>query len=429
MSNHKLTGGGELVSRKITELKPYENNPRINDKAVDAVAASIKEFGFKVPIIVDKDGVIVAGHTRLKAAEKLGLDEVPVIVADDLTPEQVKAFRLADNKVGEIAEWDFEKLEEELKGLNINMSQFGFDIAEDVSGGEVIQDDFDVDKAIEEIDEPTAKRGQIWTLGDHRLMCGDCTNKDEVSKLMQGNFADMVITDPLYNMAYEGAGGTSDAKRKTNRIMNDKMSSGDFEKFLAGFYASLYDTIKEQGTFYVFYKELGEGVFISELKKSGLNFKQELVWVKNQLVLGGQKYQNMYEPILFGYKGKTPATWNGKRNQTSVIEDINLMNEIELREAFRELIDTLDTDVVRERKPLKNDLHPTMKPIKLLARFIRNSSDTSDIVLDFFGGSGSTLIACEQLNRKCYTMELDPKYCDVIVKRWEQLTGNKAILN
>lgn len=239
----------------------------------------------------------------------------------------------------------------------------------------------------------------------------------------------MVITDPPYNMAYEGAGGTSDAKRKSNRIMNDKMSSADFEKFLAGFYASLFDTIKEHGTFYVFYKELGEGVFISELKKSGLNFKQELVWVKNQLVLGGQKYQNMYEPILFGYKGKTPATWNGKRNQTSVIEDINLMNEIELREALRELIATLETDVVRERKPLKNDLHPTMKPIKLLAKLIRNSSNTSDIVLDFFGGSGSTMMACEQLGRKCYSMELDPKYCDVIVKRWETMTGKKAILN
>jgi site-specific DNA-methyltransferase (adenine-specific) len=413
----------------ITEIKPYKNNPRINDGAVDAVAASIKEFGFRVPIIVDADNVIVAGHTRLKAAQKLGLSEVPVIVADDLTPEQVRAFRLADNKVGEIAEWDFEKLEEELKSLNIDMSQFGFDIAEDVSGGEVIEDDFDVDKAIEEIDEPTTKRGDIWTLGDHRLMCGDCRNKNEVAKLMQGNFADMVVTDPPYNMAYEGAGGTSDAKRKTNRIMNDKMSGADFELFLSGFYSSLYDTLKEQGTFYVFYKELGEGVFISELKKSGLNFKQELVWVKNQLVLGGQKYQNMYEPVLFGYKGKTPATWNGRRNQTSVIEDINLMNEIELREAIRELIEKLETDVVRERKPLKNDLHPTMKPIKLLARFIRNSSNASDVVLDFFGGSGSTLIACEQLGRKCYTMELDPKYCDVIVKRWEQLTGNKAILN
>ena len=382
-----------------------------------------------MPIIVDRNNVIVAGHTRLKAAQKLGLEEVPVIIADDLTPEQVKAFRLADNKVGELADWDFDKLEEELKGLNIDMAQFGFDITEAVGGGDVIEDDFDVDKALEEIDEPTAKRGQIWTLGEHRLMCGDCTNKDEVSKLMQGNFADMVITDPPYNMASEGAGGTSDAKRKSNRIMNDKMSSVDFEKFLAGFYASLFDTIKEHGTFYVFYKELGEGVFISELKKSGLNFKQELVWVKNQLVLGGQKYQNMYEPILFGYKGKTPATWNGKRNQTSVIEDINLMNEIELREALRELISTLETDVVRERKPLKNDLHPTMKPIKLLVKLIRNSSNTSDIVLDFFGGSGSTMMACEQLGRKCYSMELDPKYVDVIVKRWETMTGKKAILN
>ncbi len=230
-------------------------------------------------------------------------------------------------------------------------------------------------------------------------------------------------------MAYEGAGKTPKAKREGNKILNDKLSDEDFKEFLAGFYACVFFALNDEATFYVFYKELGKGVFISELEKSGLTFKQELIWVKNQIVLGGSRYQNMYEPILFGYKGKTPATWNGKRNQTSVIEDINLMNEIELREALRELIATLETDVVRERKPLRNDLHPTMKPIKLLAKLIRNSSNTSDIVLDFFGGSGSTMMACEQLGRKCYSMELDPKYCDVIVKRWETMTGKKAILN
>ena len=187
MSNRKLTGGG-LVSRKITELKPYENNPRINDKAVDAVAASIKEFGFKVPIIVDKDGVIVAGHTRLKAAQKLGLDEVPVIVADDLTPEQVKAFRLADNKVGELADWDFEKLEKELKSIEMDMSGFDFDMKELSrefdKNKEVIEDDFDVDAELAKDEPPKVKRGQIWKLGDHYLMCGDATSMTDVEKLM-----------------------------------------------------------------------------------------------------------------------------------------------------------------------------------------------------------------------------------------------------
>lgn len=187
MSNQKLTGGG-LVSRKITELKPYENNPRINDKAVDAVAASIKEFGFKVPIIVDRDNVIVAGHTRLKAAQKLGLDEVPVIVADDLTPEQVKAFRLADNKVGELADWDFEKLEKELKSIEMDMSGFDFDMKELSrefdKNKEVIEDDFDVDAELAKDEPPKVKRGQIWKLGDHYLMCGDATSMTDVEKLM-----------------------------------------------------------------------------------------------------------------------------------------------------------------------------------------------------------------------------------------------------
>ena len=239
--------------------------------------------------------------------------------------------------------------------------------------------------------------------------------------------ADLVVTDPPYNMAYEGAGKTPKAKREGNKILNDKMSNEDFRAFLAGFYACVFSALKDEGTFYVFYKELGEGVFISELEKSGLTFKQELVWVKNQIVLGGSRYQNMYEPCLFGFKGKTPATWNGGRVQRSVIE--TELNDIEVREAYEKLLRELDTDVIRVKKNAVNDLHPTMKPIKLLAKFIRNSSDAGESVLDPFGGSGSTLIACEQLGRKCYTMELDPKYCDVIIARWEKLTGGKAIFN
>ena len=197
------------------------------------MAASIKEFGFRVPIIVDRDNVIVAGHTRLKAAEKLGLEEVPVIVADDLTPEQVKAFRLADNKVAELANWDFEKLQEELEHINIDMSSFGFDFTDDAPGGEVIEDDFDIEEALKE--PVTARRGDIWTLGEHRLICGDCTDRADVAKLMLGVSADMVVTDPPYNMAYEGAGGTSKEKREENKILNDKMSGADFEVFLSGF--------------------------------------------------------------------------------------------------------------------------------------------------------------------------------------------------
>lgn len=415
----------------INQLKPYENNPRINDNAVDAVAASIKEFGFKVPIIVDKDNVIVAGHTRLKAAQKLGLEEVPVIVADDLTEEQVKAFRLADNKVSELADWDFQKLEEELAGIDIDMSRFNFDMKELSSEfdkhKDIVEDDFNVEAELESITEPVCQMGDVYQLGDHRLLCGDSTKKEDVEKLLQGKLADLVVTDPPYNMAYEGAGNTPDSKRKSNRILNDKMSDADFHTFLFLVYEAMAHGMKDGASCYVFYKELGNGVFITAMQEGGLNFKQELIWVKNQLVLGGAKYQNMYEPCLFGCKGKQVASWYGKRKQTSVIESIDTMNEIELRDAIRELISGIETDVVREKKPLVNDMHPTMKPIKLLARLIRNSSAENDIVLDQFGGSGSTLIACEQLKRACYTMELDPKYCDVIIKRWETMTGKKAL--
>lgn len=411
----------------INDLIPYENNPRINDQAVDAVASSIKEFGFKVPIIIDKNNVIVAGHTRLKAAKKLGLDDVPVIVADDLTDEQIRAFRLADNKVGELAEWDFSKLEEELSGIDLDMTVFGFDEGKEGSPSEVKQDDFDVDAELESIIEPTCQLGDIWQLGRHRLLCGDSTSLTDLSLLLNGALADCVVTDPPYNMAYEGAGRTPEEKRKTNRILNDNMPAGEFQKFLTDVYTAMFAGMKEGASFYVFYKELGEGVFITALKKSGLTFKQELIWVKSQMVLGGSKYQSLYEPFLFGCKGDRIGEWYGKRKQKSVIESVDQMDEFELRETVRELLDTPDTDVVREKKTIKNDLHPTMKPIKLLAKLIRNSTRKDGTVLDVFGGSGSTLVACEQLDRTCYMMELDPKYCDVILKRWETLTGEKAV--
>ena len=226
-------------------------------------------------------------------------------------------------------------------------------------------------------------------------------------------------------MKYEGAGGTKDRDRK--RIMNDNLPDHLFADFLDKVYSSYWSAMKDGASIYVFYKELGTGVFINQMNASALNFKQQLVWVKNQLVLGGGCYQNMFEPCLFGHKGKKTATWNGKRNKTSVIESIDFMNEIELRDTIKNLLkEQDDIDVIREKKPLVNDLHPTMKPIRLLAKLISNSSNKGDIVADFFGGSGSTLIACEQLGRRCYMMELDPKYVDVIIDRWEEFTGQKA---
>lgn len=416
----------QVLDLRVTDLKAYENNPRNNDEAVGPVAESIKQFGFKVPIVIDKDNVIIAGHTRLKAAKKLGLETVPCIVADDLTDEQVRAFRLADNKVGELAEWNIELLEGELELLSdFAMNDFGFELlVEEVPAEEIHEDDYEIELPV----EPIAKLGDVYQLGKHRLICGDCTNQTHIDLLMQGELADLVVTDPPYNMAYEGAGNTKESKRKKNRILNDKMSDDAFDHFLTDVYTSLYSVMKDGASFYVFYKELGLGVFLTALKKAGLTYKQELIWVKNQIVLGGSKYQSMYEPCLFGCKGKRIANWYAGRKERSVMEHLDLMNENELRKTLREILHEEETDIIRVDKNKVNDLHPTMKPIKLLSKLIGNSSKVNDVVVDFFGGSGSTLITCEQMNRRCFMSELDPKYVDVIIDRWEKLTGEKAVL-
>lgn len=413
----------QIIEMDLTAIKPYEKNPRKNDNAVEAVANSICEFGFKVPIVIDRDNVIVCGHTRYKAGKLLKLKTVPCLVADDLTDEQIRAFRLADNKVGEIAEWDLDLLDFELDSIDLDMELFGFTELLDEPSDEIVEDDYDPEPPV----EPVAKLGDIYQLGEHRLMCGDCTDMRQVEALMNGNLAHLVVTDPPYNMNYSGAGNTGKAQREKNKILNDSMPDDEFADFLATVNGSLYSVMEDGASFYMFYKELGTGVFLTALKQAGLTFKQELIWVKNSLVIGGSKYQSMYEPCLFGCKGKRIKSWYTGRKERSVIEHLDLMNEDELRNTLREVLHEHETDIIREDKNLKNDLHPTMKPIKLLAKLIRNSSAQGDIVVDFFGGSGSTLIACEQLGRRCYTSELDPKYVDVIIDRWEQFTGGKAI--
>lgn len=410
-----------MVFLNISELKPYENNPRFNDKAVDAVAASIKEFGFKVPIVIDKDNIIIAGHTRLKAAQKLGMTEVPVIIADDLTEEQVKAFRIADNKVAELAEWDFEKLEMELKELNIDMNQFGFEIEPETS-----EDNFDVDKAVEESTKaPVCQMGEIWQLGDHRLMVGDSTSKEEVSKLMNGEKADCVITDPPYNVAVSNSQGMT--------IQNDNMSNEDFGNFLTKAFARLNESLKEGGAFYVWYAGKEHINFESSLNRTGLQVREQLIWVKSQFILGRQDYHWRHEPCLYGWKDGAAHYFVDDRTQDTVIEDmpnLNKMSKDELKQYVKELrehFDNVPTTIIREDKPSHNSDHPTMKPIKLIAKLMKNSSKAGEKVLDLFGGSGTTLVTAEQLGRKCYMMEYDPIYADVIIKRWETLTGKKAV--
>lgn len=415
-----------VVNKKIADIKPYEKNPRKNDEAVKYVAQSIQEFGFKVPIIIDKDGVIVCGHTRYKAAKKLNYEEVPCILADDLTDEQIKAFRLADNKVAEYSEWDFDLLNGEIDDImSIDMSDFGFEVDIPKSADEVEDDNFDVDEAIERIEEPRSKRGQIYQLGEHRLMVGDSTCPGCVDKLMGGLKVDMVMTDPPYNV------NVSNSKGMT--IENDNMAAKEFQEFLSKAFRNLRENLKEGGAFYIWLAESTRYEFESGLREHGLPIKQCLIWVKNAFTFGRQDYKWKHEPCLYGWKPGAGHYFAEIFNFPTVLEDENFniekLTKDQLKTILREFIsDRVETTILRENKPLRNDLHPTMKPIPLIAHLIENSSKIGETVLDLFGGSGSTLIACEQLNRSAYLIELEPKWCDVIIKRWEDYTGQKAIL-
>ena len=405
----------------ISLLREYDNNPRNNDGAVDAVAASIREFGFKVPVIVDGDNVIVAGHTRVKAARELGMETVPCIIADDLTPEQVRAFRLADNKTAELAGWDFAKLEEELSEISdqFDMSAFGFDMSDFEEEKEIIEDEA---PEVDEEAEPITRLGDIWQLGRHRLMCGDSTSVESVAVLMDGALADMILTDPPYNVAYEGR--TKDKLA----IMNDNMDDELFRAFLQDAFCAGDSALKKGGAFYIWHADSEGFNFRYACKAVGWEVKQCLIWNKNVLVLGRQDYQWKHEPCLYGWKSGAPHYFVKNRKLTTVLNDgvdIDVMTSDELRELIREI--TEPSSVINENKPTRNGEHPTMKPVGLLSRQIGNSSRIGEKVLDLFGGSGSTLVACEQLDRVCYMMELDPKYCDAIVKRWETLTGEKAV--
>lgn len=391
-----------IIMKKVEELIPYINNPRNNDDAVDAVASSIKNFGFKVPIVIDGQNEIINGHTRLKAAKKLGLKEVPVIIADDLTPEQIKAFRLADNKVSEIAEWDFELLEAELGLLDFDMEQFGFDMDEfdfDADGDEVVEDDFE----IEETEEPKAKLGDIYQLGRHRLMCGDSTSITDIDKLLNDNKIDMIYTDPPYGMNLD----TDFSGMKNNLDFAKEKSFTGGKKYDAGivddFNPEMINTIMALDIKETF---LWGADYFAELLPNK-NDGSWIVWDKR--ANGNDDIEEDYSSDKM-YGSCFELCWSKTKHKRDI--------------ARVKWAGVFGTEQEFDHKRY----HPTQKPIKLSSWFLNRYSNENDKILDLFGGSGSTLIACEQLERNCYMMELDPKYVDVIIKRWEQFTGQEAKL-
>ena len=388
---------------RIDKLKPATYNPRKdlkpNDPEYIKIKNSIENFGYVSPLIINNDMTVIGWHQRLKVLKELGFTELECIVVDlDKTNE--KALNIALNKIQ--GDWDEEKLEDllqELKLQNFDTNLTGFDFDEvdemlkDMNGSK--EDDFDIDSAYEEIEEPITKPGDVWILGNHRLMCGNSTQKEDVIHLMNNQKADMLLTDPPYNVDYVGK--TVDALK----IANDNMNDVQFYEFLKQAFINMFDFTKEGASIYVFHADTEGLNFRKAFKDAGFKLAECLIWKKDCFVMGRQDYQWQHEPILYGWKEGAAHYFINDRTQSIILE--------------------FD-------RPKQSALHPTMKPIDLIARLVKNSSKENDIILDLFGGSGSTIITAEQLNRICYSMELDPKYCDVIVKRWEALTGKKAKL-
>ncbi|MDE1901026.1 MAG: site-specific DNA-methyltransferase [Alphaproteobacteria bacterium] len=389
--------------RPIDSLVAYARNARTHtDAQVEQIAESMKEFGWTNPILVDGDGGVIAGHGRILAAHKLGITRVPVIALAHLTPLQKQAYVIADNKLALNAGWNDELLALELgelkdAGFDLGLTGFSADelksLTEDESDGLT-----DEDAVPEAPVEPKTKPGDVYILGNHRLLCGDSTVLANVEKVLDGALADMVFTDPPYNVNY--ANTPKDKMRGKNRaILNDNLGDG-FEQFLYDVCVNMLAVCK--GAIYVCMSSSELHTLQKAFVEAGGKWSTFVIWAKNTFTLGRADYQRQYEPILYGWKQGIDRFWCGARDQG---------------------------DVWFVNKPRVNDLHPTMKPVELVERSVRNSSKSRDIVLDCFGGSGTTLIACEKADRQARLIELDPKYCDVIVKRWEEFTGKEAKLD
>lgn len=426
-----------IEQRQLSSIFPYENNPRVNDSAVDAVASSLRKFGFRQPIVVDSENVIVVGHTRWKAAQQLGLETVPVHVAQDLTPEQARAYRIADNQTATLADWDLDLLPLELQGLegtDFDMSLLGFseDELTKFMGESEIEGLVDPDEIPEPPDEATTKPGDLWVLGDHRLLCGDSSRQEDLDRLLEGASIHLVNTDPPYNVRVEprsnnaiAAGNSSftkshhqkfDLERHTQKskptqqklrakdrpLENDFLGDVEFELLLEAWFGNIARVLEAGRSFYIWGGYANCGNYPPVLEACGLYFSQAIIWDKQHPVLTRKDFMGAHEWCFYGWREGAAHKFFGPNNVTDLwhVKKINPQSMV----------------------------HLTEKPVELAVRAIQFSSRVGENVLDLFGGSGSTLIGCQQTGRNAYLMEIDPLYCDVIVERWENFTGQEAEL-
>lgn len=409
----------------VERLQPYAKNSRTHsDDQVEQIAASITEFGFTNPVLVDSSDGIIAGHGRLMAAKRLGLSEVPVIVLDYLTDEQRRAYIIADNKLALNAGWDEEMLAAELsalrgEGFDLSLTGFSEDEIDDLLTIEEIPGEqlTDPDDVPEVPADSITKPGDVWVLGKHRLMCGSSTDLDCVDRLMLGKKADMVFTDPPYLMNFTGAiDGNGNTRSKHDVIANDNLSKEEGDQFLLDVSTAISQYCN--GAFYVCFYRLGIDRMMNALTGVGLKWRNLVIWKKEHLNLSNSDYKSMYEPIVYGWCS----------DYEPILYGWNHKHAFQGSKGAVDVVSIAVPSVWEIARTKKNDLHPTMKPVALCEAAILNSSKTGQVVLDLFGGSGSTLIAAEKNQRVARIMELEPKYCDVIVKRWEEFTGLKAVL-
>lgn len=401
-----------ITDVKIDDITPYHDNPRVNTDAINVVKKSLSEFGFQQPLVLDKNNVIIVGHTRFAAAKELGFENVPCYVADNLSEDKIKAYRIMDNKSAEYASWNYGLLTKEITDLlendydleftgftDVELEDMGFDMNLE-SFVEEPQSDEDVIPEIDEDKPPISKMGDVWILGNHRLLCGDSTSIDDVEKLMNKERADLIFTDPPWNVNY--GDDTAGGKYKDRKILNDHMPEDEWADFVMGFCTSLKIASKGGCMTYLVMSAQEWAIVDKTLRDNGFHWSSTIIWAKDALVISRKDYHTQYEPIWYG--------WNADDSRLSP------------------LLDRKQSDVWNVDRPRVSKLHPTTKPVELVERAINNSSQRTNLVLDLFLGSGSTLIAAEKTGRRCFGMELDPKYADVIIERWQNYTGKNAVL-